>query len=142
MPAPRQRRFPRSRTSVRDAREFAVQVLGDWGCTDRLDDIRLCVSELATNALLHGAPPGREYCVNLSLDGTVIRLEVRDTGDGALTVRSPLPEPRLDECSGRGLLLARELADDFGVTEHVVGKTVWATFKTAHVPCQLAENDW
>lgn len=142
MPAPRQRRFPRSRTSVREARDFALQVLGDWGCTDRLDDIRLCVSELATNALLHGVPPGREYCVNLSLDGAVIRLEVRDTGDRRLTVQHPLPAPHPDACSGRGLLLARELADDFGVTEHVVGKTVWATFKTGAAPRRLAENDW
>ena len=51
---PQQRRIPRSRASVREARAFVREVLKDWGCTDRLDDIRLCASELATNALLHG----------------------------------------------------------------------------------------
>jgi anti-sigma regulatory factor (Ser/Thr protein kinase) len=33
----------------------------EWGITDRHDDIRPCVSELATNAVLHGVPPGRQY---------------------------------------------------------------------------------
>ncbi|MFJ5307609.1 ATP-binding protein [Streptomyces sp. NPDC088350] len=135
MPLPRQRRFPRSRASVRDARDFVHQALTDWGCSDRLDDIRLCASELATNALLHGAPPGREYCVTLSLDSGVIRLGVRDSGDQC----TPPRIPDSDACSGRGLLLVRELADDLGVTEHIVGKTVWAAFKTA---CQPERADW
>ena len=126
MPLSRQRRFPRSRASVRAARVFVRQVLSDWGCLDRLDDIALCVSELATNALLHGVPPGRQYCVSLTLDGPVLRLAVRDTGDRPVPAGPPTP----DACSGRGLHLARHVADDFGITEHVVGKTVWTVFKT------------
>ncbi|MET7649990.1 MULTISPECIES: ATP-binding protein [unclassified Streptomyces] len=126
MPLSRQRRFPRSRASVRAARVFVRQVLSDWGCVDRLDDIALCVSELATNALLHGVPPGRQYCVSLTLDGPVLRLAVRDTGDRPVPAGPPAP----DACSGRGLHLARHVADDFGITEHVVGKTVWTVFKT------------
>ncbi|WP_072487468.1 hypothetical protein [Streptomyces atratus] len=39
--------------------------------------------------------------------------------------------PDDDACSGRGLHLVNELADDFGVDDHVVGKTVWLVFKTA-----------
>ncbi|MCX4761690.1 ATP-binding protein [Streptomyces sp. NBC_01275] len=126
MSSSRQRRFPRSRASVREARAFVRQVLTDWGCTDRLDDMTLCASELATNALLHGVPPGREYCVSLELDGEVLRLGVRDSGDHHVP---PAPLP-LDACSGRGLHLTQTLADDMGITEHVVGKTVWTTFKT------------
>ncbi|RZB16415.1 ATP-binding protein [Streptomyces sp. F001] len=143
MPLPRQRRFPRSRASVRDAREFTLQVLTEWGCTDRLDDIRLCVSELVTNALLHGVPPGREYCVSLARDGAVIRLEVRDSGDRDLPSQQPHSEiPDTGEESGRGLFLARELADDLGISKHVVGKTVWVTFKAAlqHEPFPEAET--
>ncbi|PPS90373.1 ATP-binding protein [Streptomyces sp. MH60] len=123
----RRRRFPRSRASVRDARAFVRQVLTGWGRTDRLDDITLCVSELATNALLHGAPPGREYCVSLTLDGSVIRLAVRDSGDRQLDI--DVREAHPEACSGRGLRLAREVADDMGVTQEVVGKTVWVVFK-------------
>ncbi|MFF7553808.1 ATP-binding protein [Streptomyces olivaceus] len=128
MPVSQHRRFPRSRASVRDARVFVRQVLADWGHTDRLDDITLCVSELATNALLHGAPPGREYCVSLTLDGSAIRLAVRDSGDRQVSIDAP--EADLEACSGRGLHLVREVADDTGITQDVVGKSVWAVFKT------------
>ncbi|MFD5802124.1 ATP-binding protein [Streptomyces sp. NPDC127020] len=135
MPLSRARRFPRSRASVRDARAFVHEVLTDWGHTDRLDDITLCVSELATNALLHGVPPGREYCVSLALDGSVIRLAVRDSGDRHLDVDGPKADS--DACSGRGLLLARQLADDMGVTQEVVGKSVWVALKTV-APAECA----
>ncbi|MFE1045340.1 ATP-binding protein [Streptomyces olivaceus] len=113
---------------MRDARVFVRQVLADWGHTDRMDDITLCVSELATNALPHGAPPGREYCVSLTLDGSVIRLAVRDSGDRQVSVDSP--EAGLEACSGRGLHLVREVADETGGTQDVVGNSVWAVFKT------------
>ncbi|MFI7347900.1 ATP-binding protein [Streptomyces sp. NPDC049936] len=128
MPLSRARRFPRSRASVRDARAFVREVLTDWGHTDRLDDITLCVSELATNALLHGVPPGREYCVSLALDGSVIRLAVRDSGDRQFSIE--VPETDQEACSGRGLRLAREVADDMGVTQEIVGKSVWVVFKS------------
>ncbi|MFF1544226.1 ATP-binding protein [Streptomyces sp. NPDC058291] len=126
MPLSRQRRFPRSRASVGAARTFVHQVLMDWDRLDRLDDVTLCASELATNALLHGVPPGRQYCVTLTLDGPLLRLAVRDTGDHP----APAGPPAEDACSGRGLHLAREVSDDLGVTEHVIGKTVWVVFKT------------
>ncbi|MFE4172349.1 ATP-binding protein [Streptomyces sp. NPDC056909] len=67
------------------------------------------------------------------LRGLLLRLEVRDSGGGRPEVRSP----DADQCSGRGLRLAWELADDFGVTEHAVGKTVWLAFKIASAPAWL-----
>ncbi|MFH8490706.1 ATP-binding protein [Streptomyces longisporoflavus] len=118
-------RFPRSPGSVGAARIFALNALNTWGIIDRLDDIKLCVSELATNALLHGVPPGRDFELGLTTNGTDLRIAVRDSGVGSPTVRPLTP----DGCSGRGLHLVRELADDFGVTEHSVGKSVWLTFK-------------
>lgn len=81
---------------------------------------------VATNAVLHGVPPGREFCVQLEFREGLVLLGVRDSGDGRPEGR---PES-VDLCAGRGLLLLRELADDFGVTQHVVGKTVWVVFKT------------
>ncbi|MFF1714143.1 ATP-binding protein [Streptomyces sp. NPDC058268] len=102
------------------------------GVVDRHDEIKLCVSELATNALLHGVPKGRAFEVSflISTDEAELRVEVRDSGDGRLVATAPTG----DACTGRGLHLARELADDFGVIEHVVGKTVWLTFKALHLP--------
>ncbi len=102
----------------------------EWQLTDLIDDIELCASELATNALLHGAPPGREFTVRLDLTDDLVRLEVRDSGRGQ-------PETQhADEssCSGRGLFLVGELADDCGIDHHVVGKTVWAAFKRPATP--------
>ncbi|WP_127468371.1 ATP-binding protein [Streptomyces sp. B27] len=124
------RLFPRRRTSVRASRDFVVDALMEWQLTGLIDDIQLCVSELATNALLHGAPPGREFAVRLDLTDDFVRLEVRDSGDGRPVIQNA------DEasCSGRGLFLVNELASDFGIDHHTVGKTVWAAFKRPAAP--------
>ena len=45
------------------------------------DDIRLCVSELVTNALRH-TPPGREFLVYVLPGRDVLRVEVHDAGPG------------------------------------------------------------
>jgi anti-sigma regulatory factor (Ser/Thr protein kinase) len=99
----------------------------EWGITDRHDDIRLCVSEAVTNALVHGVPPGRMVAVRIEAGKDQVRAEVRDSGDGAPVLRVP----GLEEEHGRGLHLVGELADDWGVTPHSVGKTVWIAFKIA-----------
>ncbi|MEE4493392.1 ATP-binding protein [Streptomyces sp. BE230] len=125
-----QRRFPRRRTSVGASRDFVVDVLAEWQLTPLIDDIRLCVSELATNALLHGVPPGREFAVRLRATQDLVHLEVRDSGGGRPEVKCPAEE----DCSGRGLFLVVELAADFGVDHHTVGKTVWAAFKRPATP--------
>lgn len=122
----RQVQLPRARSSVRAARAFAVEALTEWGVADRQDDIKLCVSELATNAVLHGVPPGREFSVRLVADGALVRVEVRDSGGGCVEMASQ----GVEGVGGRGLLLVQALGDDFGVTLHEPGKTVWLAFKT------------
>ncbi|GAA2976977.1 ATP-binding protein [Streptomyces fulvorobeus] len=119
-----QRRFPRRRTSVGASRDFVVGVLTEWQFSYLIDDIQLCVSELATNALLHGVPPGRDFAVSLRTTDQLVRLEVRDSGSGLPVVQCPEEE----SCAGRGLYLVRALASGFGVDHDVVGKTVWAVF--------------
>ncbi|MGW5121604.1 ATP-binding protein, partial [Streptomyces noursei] len=82
--------YRRERRSVSLAREFARSALADWDRKRGADEVVLCVSELATNAVLHGVPPGRGYRLWLALgaeDG-VLRVEVHDSGDG---------EPRVPE---------------------------------------------
>uniref|UniRef100_A0AAU2VVL4 ATP-binding protein n=1 Tax=Streptomyces sp. NBC_00008 TaxID=2903610 RepID=A0AAU2VVL4_9ACTN len=125
-----QRRFPRRRTSVGASRDFVTSTLLKWELRPLVEDIELCVSELATNALLHGVPPGREFSVGIHRSEELVRLEVRDSGPGLPVVQ----QPDDDACSGRGLHLVREIADDFGVDDHVVGKTVWLIFKTSTAP--------
>ncbi|MFD7687359.1 ATP-binding protein [Streptomyces sp. NPDC059781] len=124
-PAPRERFFRRERRSVPGARVFARRVLEDWNVCGRTDDVLLCVSELATNALLHGVPPGRGFLLRLLPYADGVRVEVHDSGGGVPAV--PRDEP--DE-SGRGLLLVAGLADTWGVGERGPGKVVWCEFAT------------
>ncbi|MER6152188.1 ATP-binding protein [Streptomyces hirsutus] len=57
-------------------------------------------------------------------DGPLVRIEVRDSGSGNPAVR----DAAVDDCGGRGLRLVMALADDFGVTPHRPGKSVWTVF--------------
>ncbi|WP_171114387.1 MULTISPECIES: ATP-binding protein [Streptomyces] len=126
-PRTREAFYRRDRRSVRLAREFTGEALTEWGVTERGDDVLLCVSELATNALLHGVPPGRGFLVRLTLypDG-VLRVDVHDSGSGE--VRTPDSSPDAEPEHGRGLLLVTALADKWGVGERDPGKIVWCEF--------------
>ncbi|WP_406148342.1 ATP-binding protein [Streptomyces sp. NBC_01012] len=125
-----QRRFPRRKTSVRASRDFVHEVLTGWQLTSLIEDIRLCVSELATNALLHGVPPGREFSVHLSATDDLVRLAVRDSGGG----RPSVHEADEQSNSGRGLFIAGQLAAELGIDHHTIGKTVWVAFKRPATP--------
>ncbi|MGI5450326.1 ATP-binding protein [Streptomyces sp. CA-243310] len=122
----RERFYPRSRQTVRAAREFLGETLDAWEVTGRRDDLLLCVSELATNALLHGVPPGRGYRLRLLRFEGAVRIEVHDSGGG---------RPRIEDRDvrvegGRGLLLVAALADRWGVVACVPGKVVWCEYDT------------
>ncbi|MEU3313995.1 ATP-binding protein [Streptomyces sp. NPDC006662] len=89
--------------------------------------------------MLHGAPIGRDFCVRLLWEEGLVRVEVRDSGPGVPTVG----RPGLDAVSGRGLWLVSEVADEFGVIDQLVGKSVWVRFTCStirhdarHVPDQ------
>ncbi|NEB78617.1 ATP-binding protein [Streptomyces sp. SID14478] len=122
---PREHFYRRERQSVPAAREFTRQALADWGTRDRADDILLCVSELTTNALVHGVPPGRGFLLRVLAYDHVLRLEVHDSGDGVPAV----PRGARDAEGGRGLLLVGALADKWGVGERDPGKVVWCEFE-------------
>ncbi|WP_328620324.1 ATP-binding protein [Streptomyces sp. NBC_00354] len=55
MPDPKQSSFDPQPESTGLARAFAVTTLTSWGLPSSAEDIRLCVSELAANALIHGS---------------------------------------------------------------------------------------
>ncbi|MDQ1683630.1 MAG: hypothetical protein QOC82_367 [Frankiaceae bacterium] len=87
-----------------------------------LDVVLLCLSELATNALLH-ARTG--LTVNLIEGDTTLRVEVVDTGDLPVAHRK-YAEDR-DAESGRGLQLVAVLASDYGIDINAdqAGVTAW-----------------
>lgn len=126
LPFPRERFYRRERRSVPLAREFVRAALGEWGVGERAEAVLLCVSELATNALRHGVPPGRGFQLYVwPPAGGVLRLEVHDSGDGWPRVHAGAGP--VDE-GGRGLLLVEALADKWGVGERMPGKIVWCEF--------------
>lgn len=121
-----ERRFPRQPASVHRARSFVVELLTQWQRLDRLEDARSCTSELATNAIRHGAPVGRDFLVRLDLRDDVLRIEVHDSGDGNVRLRQPVSA----DVNGRGLGLVAALSDEWGVAARSgPGKAVWAAFK-------------
>ncbi|AEN12575.1 MULTISPECIES: ATP-binding protein [unclassified Streptomyces] len=89
-----------------------------------VDDVLLCVTELATNALVHGVPPGRGFKVGITW-GEGLRIEVHDSGGGRVR---PAADLFPDAEGGRGLVLVGALADAWGVGERDPGKIVWCEF--------------
>ncbi len=109
--------------ALSDARRFVARTLAGWLVTDALTfDILLAVSELATNAINHGARPIQ---LRIRKQREHLLLEVRDSGTGVPSIQRSLP----DEVSGRGLLIVSRLAERWGIRPGPAGKTVWAQFR-------------
>lgn len=120
----RERFYRRERRSVPAARRFAAAALEAWELESYADQVLLCVSELCTNALVHGVPPGRGFRLFLRWDGDVLTVEVHDSGDGA----PKEGHPDSGDETGRGLMLVSALADEWGVGERNPGKIVWCSW--------------
>jgi anti-sigma regulatory factor (Ser/Thr protein kinase) len=105
----------------RVAREF-VEHHSDSLDRDVVDDAKLMVSELVTNAVMHGQP-AITLCV--TLDPPLIGVSVQDEGEDMppTAVRAPA----LTAASGRGLMIIDSIASRWGVVprESGPGKTVW-----------------
>src|SRR5690349_24829185 len=83
--------------------------------SDTLHDALLLVSELATNAVRHGAAPISVQLVRG--EGGAVRVEVHDAGTGV-----PAPtNPDAADAGGRGLLIVAALASRWGVTPNASG---------------------
>ena len=106
------------------ARMFVVQHLMEHGLAHVADDVRLVVSELATNVGVHTDTP--TYGLRIGEDDEGVLLAVTDSSPSFLR----WPEPsELTDLSGRGLVLTEALCRTWGVTAQPDGgKSVWATF--------------
>lgn len=113
-------RFPAQRASVSAARQFVTDCLIEAGATSVLDEARLLISELATNAIVHAAT---DFSVSVHISAGRVYVEVRD-GDPNLLVL----EHRalgLDEPGGHGLRIVGRLAGSWGTRVEEHGKVVW-----------------
>ncbi|MGD6752254.1 ATP-binding protein [Streptomyces sp. BH105] len=109
--------------SVPLARRRTARLVAEWGYPGLAGDAALVVSELLTNALLHGSLRDRLIRVHLHTTDTVLHAEVSDPRG-----ERP-PSPRMADGTdqfGRGLLLVSVLAGRWGWAPRTVGKTVYA----------------
>jgi len=124
-PAPHEDRLdytPLAR-SVTLARRRTARFVTEWGHPSLAGDVALVVSELMTNALLHGSLRDRLIRVRTTVTGVTLRVEVSDPRGERLP--SPCPVSDTDQF-GRGLLLVGALAHRWGWEPRSVGKTVYA----------------
>lgn len=110
---------------VQDARHWVVEACRDIGRADLVECAEIGVSELVTNAVVHGSDP-----IEVRVRGTVEhpRIEVRDSSleapvpSGALGLE---PDDDLLLTFGRGLSIVARSADAWGAEIETDGKVVW-----------------
>jgi anti-sigma regulatory factor (Ser/Thr protein kinase) len=119
------RAFAAQPLQVAHARLFVAGVLS--GCSVSAD-IVLCVSELASNAVLHSnsRAPGGQFVVRAWISAVGrIRAEVEDRGGPWA------PGTAEDEERGRGLIIVAALATRWGITGSEAGRVAWLEFDPA-----------
>jgi anti-sigma regulatory factor (Ser/Thr protein kinase) len=114
------RSFKADRTAPRAARH-ALDELDSHIDPELRDDIRLLVSEVVTNAVIHAQPKtAGDVALDVWASEDVVRVVVSDRGPGFVADNPP----RSGERSGWGLMMVDRLADRWGV-ELDDGTEVW-----------------
>lgn len=122
-----------SRTSIRlaageaglsMARRFGVSVSRAAGWDRHSDEVAMLISELATNAVLHGARP---IAVTVETSADSLRVEVMDAAPSMPIELDAGPGVE----RGRGLAIVAALAHDWGAEPLPGnGKVVWAELRS------------
>ncbi|RZQ60512.1 ATP-binding protein [Amycolatopsis suaedae] len=97
--------------------------------TETTEIVLLLVTELVSNAVLHGEPP---LSLRLSSREGRVRIEMTDGSSRRPVVREQSP----DRPHGRGMILVQALAGRWAVDQRPGGKTVWAELPLAAAPLQ------
>lgn len=100
--------LPRSPDSIRTARHLVNDHTTTLGL-QRRQDAALMVSELVTNAVLHGVGA---ITLRIEAEPAAVWVEVADDGNVAVA-----PNPTPGDHGGWGLRLVDQLADDWGVLD-------------------------
>ena len=113
--------YPAAPSAATEARVDVTERLAARLAARVLEDVRLLVTELITNALRHGElTSGDRVSLKARVDDGVVRIEVRDPGNnGDVAPRQPGPRG-----GGYGLFLVERLARRWGVDRRD-GTVVW-----------------
>ncbi|QFY08841.1 ATP-binding protein [Nonomuraea phyllanthi] len=124
--------LPKEIGSITAARGIARRVLTECGYQGHHEDVLLVVSELVTNALVHGdGPPS----LRMRGSASKVRIEVSDEGER-------LPEPREPgPANGWGLHVVRLLSTGWGISPRDGGKVVWCELAARLAPLQAAPRE-
>lgn len=109
--------FPASAAAIAVARNEAADAVGA-SYPELSEDVRLVISELATNAVRHAGTPFRVHAV---LGPRSVRVEVEDRSPALPVLR----RPALGAPSGRGFHLIAAVCRRWGVRVDEHGKGVW-----------------
>jgi anti-sigma regulatory factor (Ser/Thr protein kinase) len=110
--------------AVRAARRFIRRALDGVLSSSTLNDVVLCVSELAANAVQHAH--AEQFLIKLHADEARVRVECHDQASAWPRLR----RPNVDETRGRGLVLVDAMAARWGVEQRRFSTTkcVWFEF--------------
>ena len=88
---------------------------------DLIFDIRLILSELVINSVIHGNQYNTKKCVNLHLEikNNTVRIEVSDEGQG-INLDFTSYDPEELKCCGRGLVIVNGLSDEVYIDKNRV----------------------
>ena len=128
MPGPKRFRevFPGGEKAAGHARRVLARWLADAVPGDRLGDMQLLVTEIVANCVRHGrVGEDGEIDLLVQLDGTVVRVEVRDTG---IQVDPRLKTPDLSGGGGFGMVLVERMSSAWGV-DHEPTVVMWFELK-------------
>lgn len=116
--------YPGGTEHIRAVRAALRAVLDDC---PRADDVILCASELAANAVQHSRSrlPGGTFTVRAILNpDNHVRIEVEDNG-------GPWNQAMIDPARHHGLDIVRAVADEWGIDGDNTTRTIWARFDWA-----------
>jgi len=117
-------RLDRGIPDVPWARHELLDVMKHFHVQADPDRVGLVVTELLTNALLHGREPVE---IHASTVEDHLRIEVHDSSEAVPHQRRAQPT----DVTGRGLMLVAGLVERWGVDQSGDGKFVWAEFDPA-----------
>jgi anti-sigma regulatory factor (Ser/Thr protein kinase) len=123
--------LPSEPASVTAARRYVCGVIADWGLppgAPAVDTVRLIVSELATNAVLHTSGLSPTFTVDVRLERSE-QLHIGVTDSHPRWPRQAAVCPQQQD-NGRGMVIIRHLTAESGGSLRVTptgdgGKTVW-----------------
>ncbi len=114
--------LPQTAASPAQARRQVTRFAAENDIPGQASVALLVLSELVTNAVMHGAEP---ISVFVSSGVDALRIEVSD-GDTRASDIVPHSRRGPEQLGGHGLQIVNSLARDWGITRSDDGKTVWA----------------